>query len=209
MSERADNNQSVSFLIHPKESTQEQVSMFNLQPKDTTTQHLTVGLVLGAAVRQDGSPSISMRRRVARAVTLWQAGQVDRLMMCGGKVWTGRAQVSEASLMAVLATTAGVDAEAIILEEQSQTTRQNARYGLDLAARHRAHAVVVVTESFHLPRAMWIFSVVNWQGHRRGDWPRFSLSGVGARRDQGHWSLLLLVRESLALVADLVRVWRA
>ncbi|MBR9762459.1 MAG: YdcF family protein [Rhodobacteraceae bacterium] len=105
-------------------------------------------LVLGAAVRPDGSASPMLRRRVLQAARLYHRGEVGRVVLCGG---VGRHGPSEASVMAGILRAEGLPDSALLLEERSTDTIQNIGNALALCPGLRE--AVIVTDVFHAPRA--------------------------------------------------------
>lgn len=110
---------------------------------------MTVALVLGAAVREDGSASPTLRARVEHAVELFHAGDVDALCISGG---VGRFAPSEAEVGRDLALALGVPGEVILLEAASRSTIENLKFSAPMLDGHR---IILVTSRWHLPRA-WV-----------------------------------------------------
>jgi uncharacterized SAM-binding protein YcdF (DUF218 family) len=111
-------------------------------------------VVLGALVEHDGTPSATVQRRVERAVALFHGGSGDFLVPTGG-VRGGRP--AEAEVMAVLAAGMGVPGHKILIESRARNTRENARYSLDLLGSLNVGRVIVVSDAWHLPRALMLF----------------------------------------------------
>jgi len=151
-----------------------------------------VAVVLGAAVKPGGLASESLIRRVAHGVGLYQAGRVPRLLMSGG---VGRHPPAEAHLMRDLAVAAGVPEEAISIEARSRDTLENAAFSREILERHGWRRVLVVTDAYHLPRALYTFRRL----------------GVAADGEPAPTPTLLLgtrCREALAFLTYLWRVER-
>ncbi len=108
-------------------------------------------IVLGCRVYPDGRPSRSLVGRVERAVALFDEGRAPRLVLTGG---FGDAPISEARAAAAIARSLGVPKEALILEERSTSTEENAREAALLLSAER---VLVVTDSYHVFRAERVF----------------------------------------------------
>lgn len=108
-------------------------------------------LVLGAQVNPDGTPSASLRRRALHASRLWHAGLAGPLILSGGAV-TG--PVSEAEVMAYLCRETGVPQVALILDTRARSTRENIDNALDVLRRMGSRRVLIVTDGWHMPRAM-------------------------------------------------------
>ena len=112
-------------------------------------------VVLGARVDADGSPSPTLRARVEHAVALYRQGLAPKLVFSGG---VGDFGDSEARVSRRLALSLGVPAAACLLEEQSHSTAQNAAFTAMLLQRHSLRTVIVVTDPYHLPRALRLFA---------------------------------------------------
>lgn len=118
-------------------------------------------VVLGAAVRRDGTASPAMRRRVSHAAAVARAWPAASVVLSGGRGRRHPAGTdSEARVMAALAQAEGMAAERLILEERSSNTLENACQSLRLAARAGAQRILVVTDEPHLPRALLAFRAV-------------------------------------------------
>lgn len=110
-------------------------------------------VVLGCRVMPGGRPSGSLEARAVRAAELWLAGAAPRLVTTGG---VGDNAPSEARVAADVAIALGVDPDAIVLEERSTTTEENAREAR-VALRAEASRVLVVTDGYHTFRAERVF----------------------------------------------------
>jgi uncharacterized SAM-binding protein YcdF (DUF218 family) len=120
----------------------------------TQTPPHDVAVVLGAAVKPGGLASESLTRRVAHGVGLYHAGRVSHLLMSGGVV---RHPPAEAHLMRDLALAAGVPGAAIAIETCSRDTLENAAFSRAILDRNGWRRVLVVTDGYHLPRALYTF----------------------------------------------------
>lgn len=150
-------------------------------------------IVLGAKIEADGRPSPAMARRVAHALTLLQNGRVGALLMTGGATTM---VTPEAIVMRRLAVELGAPPERVHVEDRARNTIENALLSAPLVRRHGWRRLVVVTDSFHLPRAWYIFR-------------RFGLKVdmAGARPEQAtrDWWLAHL-REAAAIPWTILRV---
>ncbi len=109
-------------------------------------------VVLGCRVRADGTASPSLRRRAELAARLYADGLAPRVVLTGG---VGTYPPSEARAAAEIARRAGVPEDAIVLEERSTSTEENAR---EAAAQLGAGArVLVVSDAYHVTRAARVF----------------------------------------------------
>ncbi len=103
-------------------------------------------LVLGARVYDDGSLSDAARERVEAGVRLYRAGAVRKLYISGDN-----RNNQEAEVIARYAESQGVPAGDIVVDKLGIDTHDSCRH---LAAT--ASAGIVVSQAFHLPRAMFM-----------------------------------------------------
>lgn len=111
-------------------------------------------VVFGAAVHPDGSPSGTLRRRIAAAVRFAAAAGPVRFLVTGGIV---RNPPSEAEVMRRLLLEAGVAGEDILVEDQARNTQQSSVLcaGM-LRGRDDIGAVVVCTSRYHMFRCQML-----------------------------------------------------
>jgi uncharacterized SAM-binding protein YcdF (DUF218 family) len=147
-------------------------------------------VVLGARVLAGGVPSGALQARVEKAVELYQQGLAPRLVFSGG---VGDHPPAEAQVMRALAVQLGVPSEACILEEQSHSTEQNARYSAELLRSMDARRVVVVSDPYHLLRARQYFRL---QGFEVATSPALLTERNLHAMDRFYWT----VREAIALL---------
>lgn len=108
-------------------------------------------VVAGCRVRPDGQPSLSLQRRARHAVALHRAGHAPRVVFTGG---VGDHPPSEASAAASYAVAQGLPESAVVLEDRSTTTEENARFAADVIGGGH---VLVVTDAFHVYRTERVF----------------------------------------------------
>lgn len=157
----------------------------------------SVGIVLGAGVRRDGQPSAALLRRATQGVLLYTSGAIDHLILSGGEI-DGRP--AEATVMAGVVQALGVPPAALTREPCARNTRQNARLGLAAArvlAGPRVDRLLVVSDGYHLPRAVMLFRRLAGSGGP-------VIVGVpvsrSAGRDRTRW--LAILREAPAFLRD-------
>jgi uncharacterized SAM-binding protein YcdF (DUF218 family) len=103
--------------------------------------------------------------RAAEAIRLYREGWADTLIFSGAAADTSGPSNAEAMRRQAIA--AGVPASAINVEEQSQTTKQNAqevRRLLAEAGEGSAKRVILVTSPYHQRRASLEFRVLTGDG---------------------------------------------
>jgi uncharacterized SAM-binding protein YcdF (DUF218 family) len=113
-------------------------------------------VVLGSRVYPGGVPGPSLTRRARHAADLYAQGLAPFVICTGGQ---GDETVpSEASVACGLVAEAGVPPEALLLEDRSHSTEENALYTAELLAPRGLSAVIVVSDSYHLYRANLLFT---------------------------------------------------
>ncbi|MDX1996013.1 MAG: YdcF family protein [bacterium] len=153
-----------------------------------TSQPSDVIIVLGSGLRRNGSPGDALTRRSVWAAQLYQQGIAENIICTGG---IGRNQRrSEASACREILLARGVPDSAILLEEQSKSTEENALYSAEIMAANDWSSAVLVTDSFHMLRADWIFDQVGVE-HSRSPVPREWVRRL--------WYARLFTREIIAL----------
>jgi uncharacterized SAM-binding protein YcdF (DUF218 family) len=93
-------------------------------------------------------------RRARAAAGAFKERDAQLVVACGGRAWNG---VVEADAMASLLRDDGVPEHAIVRERCSLDTLENARFASELLARREKKEVLVVTCTWHLPRAVALF----------------------------------------------------
>ena len=110
-----------------------------------------VALVLGARVWEDGRPSRFLRQRVEVGVQLYRRGLVGRLLMSGAG--HNREGQDEPGCMARVAEEMGVPFHAIDIDPLGVDTNASM---LRARSEHGLTEVIVCSQEFHLPRALWL-----------------------------------------------------
>ncbi|MEL7610530.1 MAG: ElyC/SanA/YdcF family protein [Bacillota bacterium] len=106
-------------------------------------------LVLGAGVRE-GRLSAMLADRLKRGVELFEGGASNRMLMSGDH---GRVEYDEVNAMKRYAVEQGVPSECVFMDHAGFSTYESmARAKKVFLARK----VVIVTQGFHLPRAIYL-----------------------------------------------------
>lgn len=141
-----------------------------------------VAIVLGASVRADGTPSDALADRLAQAVELYRAGTVEKLLLSGDH---GREHYDETNAMRRWVLERGVRAEDVFCDHAGFSTHDTMARARTVFGVTRA---IVVTQRFHLARALYTASVLGMdvQGtpcdqrtYVKGAW--FALREMGSR----------------------------
>ncbi len=158
----------------------------------TTTEAVAphrVAVVFGAGLWNDGSPTPVLRDRVATAAALYFDGKAQKLLFSGDNRFIN---YNEPEAMRQYALSLGVPDSAIVLDYAGRRT-------YDTCYRARAifgvRSAIVVTQRFHLPRAVYTCRALG-------------LEAVGVPADQRHYRTVPYIywnmREMLATARALV-----
>lgn len=109
-----------------------------------------VAVVFGAGLRRDRTPTPILRDRVETAADLYFSGKVEKILMSGDNRFL---EYNEPESMRQYALSLGVPDEAIVLDYAGRRTydtcyRAKAIFGVE--------NTLLVTQKFHLPRALFI-----------------------------------------------------
>lgn len=94
--------------------------------------------------------------RTDKAIELYQKGWADTLIFSGAA--QDKTGPSNAQAMAIRAESQGVPNEAILLDEYSETTEENAANSQSIFERTGIHSVILVTSGYHQRRASLEFN---------------------------------------------------
>jgi len=116
-----------------------------------------VAVVFGAGLQRDGSASSVLFDRAATAAELYHSGKVSKLLLSGDNRFLN---YNEPQAMYDAAVQLGVPAEALVLDYAGRSTYDTC---------YRAHAIfgltraLLVTQAFHLPRALYLCNALGIQ----------------------------------------------
>lgn len=135
-------------------------------------------VIFGAAVRPDGTPGWTLRRRVETALTLAQ-DQSDAIFLATGGV--GRYGPAEAQVIFDLLVARGLDPGRILIEDQATDTLESVVFCDEILRRHGLHTVIVCSSGYHTPRCALLFHILGYEvamGRTHSDlphlgWPRY------------------------------------
>lgn len=150
--------------------------------------HTQVALVLGASVSSGGVLSAVLKERADEAIALYNAGKVSKIMVTGDNATLSHDEVDPVGKYMVAA---GIPKEDIFLDHAGFDTYSSMYRARDV---FDVHSMVVVSQPFHLPRAVFIARALG-------------LDAYGADAGQGELYLYNSIREipaSVKAVYDLL-----
>jgi uncharacterized SAM-binding protein YcdF (DUF218 family) len=155
---------------------------------------LNLIVVLGAAVRPDGSPSPSLARRIANAAVAARS-EPEALIFCSGG--QGRFGPSEASVIAT-GLRSSVPPAQLVLDEISKDTLQSVTAAVRFARANGVSRCIVCTDGYHLPRVTLLFWLLGVSCKA----PASKLRPAGRLR----YRLWMRFREIVAIPHDVVTI---
>lgn len=143
-------------------------------------------LVLGCFVRPDGVPSPLLQDRLDRGVELYELGAADKIIMSGDH---GQPEYNEVAAMKQYAMDGGVPSSDVFMDHAGFCTYDSIYRARDV---FQAKKVIIVTQEYHLYRALYIANALGLDAY-----------GVAANPRQGG-QLNRDVREVLARNKDVL-----
>lgn len=149
--------------------------------------HAHTAIVLGAMVKENGTLSLPLKDRVDTAIALYRAGKVDRILVSGDD---GSVDYNEVNPSRDYLLERGIPSGVIFLDHAGFDTYSSMYRARDIFLVDTA---IIVTQSFHLPRAVFIAR-------------RLGLDVQGMTADKRDYNLKNYVREVLADVKAVANI---
>lgn len=118
--------------------------------KAATLPEVDCILVLGCGLKKDGSPSDMLTDRLIVGTSLYKSGASPKLLMSGDH---GRAEYDEVNAMKSFALEENVPSADIFMDHAGFSTYESIYRAKEVFG---ADKIIVVTQSYHLPRALYI-----------------------------------------------------
>lgn len=158
-----------------------------LTPESAASLQADCILVLGAGLRQNGTPSAILSDRLDYALALYASGASDRLLMSGDH---SRADYDEVGAMKAYAVARGARSNEVFLDHAGFSTYESIYRAREI---FRAERVIIVTQRYHLYRALYLAERLGLEAYGVA-------SDARPYRDQAQYSL----REVAARCKDFV-----
>ena len=110
-------------------------------------------IVLGAQVKEDGTPSVALERRLTAALDSY-AEKRQTIIVCGAQ--GGNEPRAEGDVMRDWLLERGVPEEDIVAETESFNTRENLRNAKRIMEQRCLSQALVVTSDYHVARALML-----------------------------------------------------
>lgn len=178
------------YLISVNEYMKNAVKDRILSEQEAIQQGADCILVLGAGVREDGTPSPLLQERLEMGLMLYQDGASLKLLMSGDH---GRAGYDEVNKMKEYALEAGVSSHDVFMDHAGFSTYDSMYRARDI---FQAKKVVIVTQQYHLYRALYLAEKLGLDAY-----------GVAADQTVYKGQLYREFREIIARNKDFVMAW--
>ncbi len=127
---------------------------------------MTISIVLGGGITDEGTLPRDVQKRVLKAHELLHKKSIRKIILCGGSTNKKFPKLTEALLMATFLLEKGVKKSALLLDEKSKDTIENAVFAKDIVLKKKLGTdLVVITSNYHLRRALSIFRHVFGSGY--------------------------------------------
>ena len=144
-------------------------------------------IILGAGIWGD-KPSPRLEDRLLEGIKLYQNGASDKIIMSGDH---GRKEYDEVSIMKNYAIEKGIPSENIFMDHAGFSTYESIYRAKDI---FQAKKIVIVTQKYHLYRALYIANQLGLEAY-----------GVGADPRQYVGEIYIEIREILARDKDFIK----
>lgn len=114
-------------------------------------QESDVIIVLGAQVKEDGTPSVALERRLTAALESYRE-KPQVIIVCGGQ--GGNEPRAEGDVMRDWLIEKGVRPEDVVAETASFNTRENLVYARAIMEHRGLSQALIVTSDYHVARAL-------------------------------------------------------
>lgn len=130
-------------------------------------QRVNVAILLGGSVKPQRPPLLAPDLndavdRVWHAAKLFKAGKVERILITGGNLPWKKVGKPEADLTADILVSFGVPRNALLIENKSRNTYENAHFSRPLWEKERFLTGYLVTSAAHMPRALAVFKMAGY-----------------------------------------------
>ncbi|MTV48360.1 YdcF family protein [Heliobacillus mobilis] len=142
--------------------------------------------------------------RTERAVELYRQGYAPYLILSGGRIYQ---ETTMAELMMQHALKLGVPKEAIVLENKSSSTYQNAVHSKEIMEKYKFKSAIVVSSNYHMRRTRVVFEqVFQGTGNVFAYVPSADQDYNPARWWEKNRSIMVTITEYIKLIGYVLRM---
>jgi vancomycin permeability regulator SanA len=117
-------------------------------------QHADVAVIMGSKVNEDGSLSVRLQQRLDCGASLFQAHQVQHLIVSGG---LGKEGFKEGDKMREYLLQSGIPDSVILVDNQGDNTKKSVANSIVLCRKYGYDSLIVVSQYFHITRSKMLF----------------------------------------------------
>ena len=144
-------------------------------------------LILGHSLNKNNTPSLWLEQRLQKGLELYEDEYCEKIIVSGGEGPSDNIAVSLA--MMEWLKMKGIDEADIIIEDMASSTYENFKYTKEIADGLEIDSIIVVTNDFHIYRAMEI-----------GESFFENISGAHAHANFGIPKILAYIKEPFSLI---------
>jgi len=173
-----------------------------------------IGILLGGYSRSTQGGELAVNEhgdRLVQTIKLYKTGAIKKILISGGSGKLIGSKTIEADLTSRYLNEIGIPDSAILRENRSKNTIENAKYSADLINRNQPNAaLLVITSAWHIPRSKMIFDKAfnrkldyyptDFIGKEKYDISDYYLPDAGTL---GYWEYIL--KEWVGLIVDRIR----
>ncbi|MBR4016465.1 MAG: YdcF family protein [Oscillospiraceae bacterium] len=154
----------VAFSIngHVVLSTKKQI----ISPSEAAAKNADCVLILGCGILSSGQPSAMLSDRLAQGVALYKDGAAPKLLMSGDH---GQKDYDEVNVMKNYALGQGVPSEDVFMDHAGFSTYESIYRAKSI---FQAKKVIIVTQKYHLHRALYIANALGLEAYGVASDPR-------------------------------------
>ncbi len=112
---------------------------------------MKIAIILGYRLTDNGEIAPTLKKRLDMTLEIDQMYHPEKIIVSGG-IANQKAGISEASKMAEYLIRHGIPSEKIILEDQSKSTYENAKFSVPLAREYHPDTIILCTTIEHLTK---------------------------------------------------------
>lgn len=167
-------------------------------PLEVNDEYRTVDaiVVLGAPCLPNGELSTVQQERVDLGLELYQQGLSTLVIISGG---SDRHSQTEAAVMGQYALSQGLPSEALLLEDKSITTRENAKFTAALMKSKNLTSAWLASQPFHLKRSVSNFKEYGIEAYA-------SVNTKSIQYKNSRLSAKWMLREYVAWTAEFLKI---
>ncbi len=143
-------------------STKKQI----VSPSEAAAKNADCVLILGCGILSNGQPSAMLSDRLAQGVALYQDGAAPKLLMSGDH---GQKDYDEVNVMKNYAIKKGVPSADVFMDHAGFSTYESIYRAIDV---FQAKKVIIVTQKYHLHRALYIANALGLEAYGVASDPR-------------------------------------